>query len=142
MNGQEYTIIGILFAAVGALWKIQQNAYKSNEQEKKEALQKLQDNNEKRHQEEMERHDKQEIELKQEIKHMHEERKEEMKVLNNERTEERKEWLGALNDNTEQLKNVANKLETIPYIQKDLDNLKEDVIEIKQEIKEKINGVK
>lgn len=59
----------------------------------------------------------------------------EMKDMKEERRQERKEWLGALNDNTEQLKYVADKLGVIPQMQSDIDRLGDDMQEIKMIMK-------
>ena len=48
----------------------------------------------------------------------------EYKSMREESKQERKEWLSALAENTNQLKNVADKLSVIPSIQHDLDELK------------------
>lgn len=48
----------------------------------------------------------------------------EYKNLKEECKQERKEWLSALGDNTKMLNNIANKLNAIPFMQKDLDELK------------------
>lgn len=46
------------------------------------------------------------------------------KEIREENKVERREWLAALAENTNQLKNVADKLQAIPTMQKDLDELK------------------
>lgn len=48
----------------------------------------------------------------------------EYKNLKEESKQERKEWLLALSDNTKMLNNIADKLNAIPFMQKDLDELK------------------
>lgn len=62
--------------------------------------------------------------------------KNEIKAIAQERKEERKEWLDALGNNTEQLKNVAEKLQIIPNLQKDLDYIKMDITSIKKKMEE------
>lgn len=114
MTGQEYSIIGILVVGILALWKVQQGYYAKVEKERKEANAQLLDN----------------------CKTQSDDLKEEVKAMRLERKEERKEWLDALDNNTEQLKNVADKLCVIPTLQQDVDGIKDDV----EDIKNKLNG--
>lgn len=116
-------IIGGLAVAIITMWKLQTHTYnkleverKKEKKEDRQELTKMYDKLEKRHLEE-------EKFLKSEIKEMQEERK-----------EERKEWLVALTENTEQLKNVASKLEVIPSLQGEVATIKEDIEEIKTKI--------
>lgn len=62
--------------------------------------------------------------------------KNEIKAIAQERKEERKEWLDALGNNTDQLKNVAEKLQIIPNLQKDLDYIKMDITSIKKKMED------
>lgn len=114
MGVEQIGIVGVLLAGIGALWKIQQGAYKKAEEERKEAFGQL-----------LGKHESDSNELKEEIC-----------CMRKERSEERKEWLKALDNNTEQLKSVAEKLQAIPNLQQDMDCLKEDL----QEVKNKLNG--
>lgn len=114
-------LIGGLAAAIIGLWKMQQVFYKKMDTERTEAMDKL-----------LKRHTEDGIELKGEIKTMQLERK-----------EERKEWLQALDKNTnkvetvaEQLGTVAVLLQVIPNLQCDMDNMKLDLVDIKN----KLNG--
>lgn len=68
-------------------------------------------------------------------KQMSIETKEELRMCQLERKEERKEWLEALEGNTTQLKSVADKLDVIPSLQKDVDNIKDDIEYIKEVLK-------
>lgn len=51
-----------------------------------------------------------------------------------ERKQEREEWLAALDKNTLQLQNVADKLEVIPKLQNDVDSMKEDLKNIRKNL--------
>ena len=51
-----------------------------------------------------------------------------------ERKQEREEWLAALDKNTLQLQNVADKLEVIPKLQNDVDSMKEDLKDIRKNL--------
>lgn len=94
----------------------------------------MQKKNEQMYLEAKEQHKEEKKDLKEEIVKINIQRKEEVEKMNIERKEERKEWLIALEGNTNQLKNVADKLEIIPKIQKDLDKLQEDVSNIKYKV--------
>lgn len=67
-------------------------------------------------------------------KQMSKETKEELKMCQLERKEERKEWLEALEGNTIQLKSVAEKLDVIPTLKLEVDNIKTDIKDIKQKL--------
>lgn len=51
-----------------------------------------------------------------------------------ERKQEREEWLAALDKNTLQLQNIADKLEVIPKLQNDVDSMKEDLKDIRKSL--------
>ena len=68
------------------------------------------------------------------VKQTNKETKEELSKCQEERKQERKEWLNALSSNTEQLKNVADKLNVIPTLKLEVDNIKTDIKEIKHKI--------
>lgn len=120
---ENVSVIGVLIA--GIVWLAKYNNKIMDKQEKasddkfnymKESLES-----------ENKRHKEEEIELKNEIKRLHE------------REEKRDaQWLSALNENTNQLENVADKLDVIPTLQKDMDNMQSDI----KEIKEQLNGGK
>jgi hypothetical protein len=127
-------IIGGLATAIFAIWKVQQSTYKKADEERRkekaedkaerqEMYDKLQAKNEQMYNEGKERHAKEESELKKEIADLH---------IREEKRD--KDWLNALNNNTNQLKNMADKLQIIPTIQKDVDGMKEDIEEIKNKI--------
>ena len=112
-------LIGLLVAAIAGLWKMQQTFYKKMDTERTETADKL-----------LARHTENGLELKEEIKGMKSERK-----------EERKEWLQALDKNTskveavaDQLASVAIILQVVPNLQYDMDNIKEDVADIKDKL--------
>jgi len=58
----------------------------------------------------------------------------EYKEIKEERKQERKEWLEALGKNTQELNNIARKLEIIPNLQHDVDTIKNDMLIIKTKI--------
>ena len=130
LNVQNVTVIGCLLIAIG--WLVKTNSVNINKQDA--AYQDKTNYIIKNFEEEKDRHSQEEKELKEEIKNMHKERR-----------EERGEWLEALQSNTEQLKNVADKLQVIPALQADVqvipalqadvDNIKDDVQLIKNKIK-------
>lgn len=114
VGAEQIGIVGVLLAGIAALWKIQQGAYRKAEEERREAFGQL-----------IKKHEDESVSLREEIKFMHQERK-----------TERCEWLKALENNTEQIKSVADKLQAIPNLQSDMDCLRLDI----QEIKNKLNG--
>jgi thioester reductase-like protein len=59
---------------------------------------------------------------------------EEYKEIKEERKIERKEWLEALGKNTQELNNIARRLEIIPNLQQDVDTIKNDMLIIKTKI--------
>lgn len=132
LNAQNITVAGILLCAVVYLVKSNTKAIEKQEkvQSEKDAyiLKSLDD--------ERERHKIEEDNLKSELKD-----------VNLERTEERKEWLSALNNIgdkfTNEMKNIANKLEAIPQLREDVSNVQEEVSSMKgdiKSIKEKIDN--
>lgn len=135
LNIKDVSVVGVLLAGifiVGRMWI--NNVKKQDDERKKEKAEdkkerqdmydKLQAKNEQMYEEEKSRHAEEEKELKVEIKRLHQ------------REEKRDEkWLNALNDNTSQLKNMADKLQIIPAIQEDVDSMKEDIEIIKTKIK-------
>lgn len=119
VNIQNLSVIGCCVTAI--IWLVKMNEKFALKQE--EAVSSKFAFIEANLREEKQRHDKEEYRLKQEIQCMQAERK-----------EERREFLEALNSNTEQLKNVANKLSIIPNLQTDVESVKKDITEIKQKI--------
>jgi len=125
-------LIGGLAVAIVGLWKLQQSFYKKMDDERTEAYKRSDLERTVATEKLLKRHTEDGIELKGEIKTMQLERK-----------EERKEWLQALDKNTnkvetvaEQLATVATLLQVIPNLQCDLDNMKIDIVDIKN----KLNG--
>lgn len=125
MTGQEYSMIGILIIAVGALWKLWLNSYNRNEKDRKETLNKLLSNHEKEEQRLIDEYKELKIEVK-------EERKEYLKRLD--------KFDLSLNENTKVLKEVAGSVKEIKGIREDVDNLQEDVSFIKESILNKSVG--
>lgn len=58
----------------------------------------------------------------------------ECKEMKDERKIERKEWLHALEGNTKELNNIAQKLEIIPAIKDDIGSVRSDVESVKNKV--------
>ncbi len=116
---KEVSVIGILIIAVISLYKVAVKLKNESDKSNQEKIGIIIENQN----QERERHKTEESELKLELKQAREEAK-----------EDRKNWLESLQANTNQLKNVADKLEVIPKLQSDMDNMKDDITEIKNNL--------
>lgn len=107
---QNVSALGLLIIAVVALTKVVLKLKSETDKSQQEKVDIILMNQS----DERVRHQKEEKELKVELKEAREEAKKDREI-----------WLKSLQDNTEQLKNVANKLEIIPKLEarvEDIDN--------------------
>lgn len=120
---KEVTVIGLLVCACAFLIKANKDSLKKIELERKEIELERKKAELKREEAERKREEKrEEMDHKRDIEAAR--AQEEIKEMRVENKVERREWLGALKGNTDQLGNIAQKMEVIPRIKEDIESIK------------------